>query len=77
MADADLTSILTRLQYLEDLEAIRHTWRDYCMRLDSEDWPGLADVFAIDAVLEMDGLDTLLPGTDGVFRRREDIIEKF
>lgn len=66
-----------RLRYLEDLEAIRHTWRDYCTRLDSEDWDGLADVYCADGVLEMAGLDTLLPGSDGVFRGRQAIIEDF
>ena len=48
---ADLVARLTRL---EDLEAIRHTWRDYCIRLDSSDWSALGDVFTEDAVLEMD-----------------------
>ncbi|MEQ8492911.1 MAG: nuclear transport factor 2 family protein, partial [Gammaproteobacteria bacterium] len=59
--------ICQRLQYLEDLEAIRTTWRDYCKCLDSEDWNGLADVYCSDGTLEMRGLDSLLPGSDGVF----------
>ena len=77
MLDSDLEKILVRLQYLEDLEAVRHTWRDYCIRLDSEDWTGLGDVFCADGVLEMVGLDALLPGIDGVYRRRKTIIDEF
>lgn len=77
MNDTDLKDILTRLQHLEDLEAIRHTWRDYCLRLDSEDWQGLADVYTADGILEMVGLDELLPGIDGTYRGRDDIIDKF
>ena len=77
MNDSDLEKILSRLQYLEDLEAIRHTWRDYCTRLDSEDWEGLGDVFTEDAVVEMVGLDALLPGTDDVYRSRNSIINDF
>ena len=77
MTDSDLEKILARLQRLEDLEAVRHTWRDYCMRLDSEDWTGLGDVFCADGVLEMVGLDTLLPGIDGVYRGRKQIIDDF
>ena len=66
MTDSDFEKILARLQHLEDLEAVRHTWRDYCVRLDSEDWAGLGDVYCEDGVLEMVGLDALLPGIDGV-----------
>ena len=77
MNDIDLQNILARLQHLEDLEAVRHTWRDYCMRLDSEDWDNLGDVFAEDGVLEMVGLDVLLPGIDGTYRGRRNIIDKF
>jgi hypothetical protein len=66
MNEADLKDILARLSHLEDLEAIRHTWRDYCTRLDSEDWEGLGDVFTTEAIVEMVGLDALLPGTDQV-----------
>ena len=77
MNDADLQDILARLQHLEDLEAIRHTWRDYCTRLDSEDWKGLGDVFTPDGVVEMVGLNALLPGTDQVYRGRQNIIDDF
>ena len=54
-----LESLAVRLRYLEDLEAVRHTWRDYCIRLDSKDWVGLADVYTEDAELEMIGLKGL------------------
>jgi hypothetical protein len=77
MNEVDLQDVLARLRRLEDLEGIRHTWRDYCMRLDSEDWPALGDVFAEDGVLEMVGLDALLPGIDGVYRDRRNIIDNF
>ncbi|MGE0485652.1 MAG: nuclear transport factor 2 family protein [Gammaproteobacteria bacterium] len=72
-----LESLAARLRYLEDLEAIRHTWRDYCIRLDSRDWPRLAEVYAPDAELEMVGLSSLGDGLDGRFRGRTDIIENF
>jgi len=72
-----LESLAQRLRHLEDLEAIRHTWRDYCTRLDAADWPALADVYTDDAVLEMAGLDALLPGIDGEYRGRRTIIEDF
>ena len=77
MNEHELNKILSRLQYLEDLEAVRHSWRDYCIRLDSEDWSGLADVYCDDGVLEMVGLDALLPGIDGVYRGRGQIIDEF
>ena len=67
--------LLARVQYLEDLEAIRHTWRDYCIRLDSADFDGLSDVYTEDGVLEMAGLDALLPGIDGEYRGRRRIID--
>ena len=72
-----LESLEERLKYLEDLEAIRHTWRDYCMRLDSGDLEGLGDVFAEDGVLETVGLEVIRPGADGVFRGRKSIINDF
>ncbi len=32
-----IDDLVARIARLEDLEAIRHTWRDYCIRLDSAD----------------------------------------
>ncbi len=72
-----LEALAARLRKLEDQEAIRHTWRDYCKCLDADDWRGLADVYSADGVLEMVGLDTLVPGIDGVYRGRDDIIQRF
>ena len=72
-----IDDLVARLTRLEDLEAIRHTWRDYCMRLDSSDWSALGDVFTEDAVLEMDGLDHLIEGLDGQYRGRQVIINDF
>jgi hypothetical protein len=77
MNEGDLKNVLARLQRLEDLEAVRHTWLDYCRRLDSEDWPGLGDVYTENGVLEMVGLDALLPGIDGIYRGRRNIIDNF
>lgn len=75
MSDTDLKNILARLQRLEDLEAIRYTWNDYLRGVDSEDWDRYGDTFTEDAVLEVVGLDVLLPGSDQVFRGRRDIID--
>ncbi len=75
--ETDLEGLMRRVQVLEDREAIRHTWLDYCRRLDADDWVGLADVYAPDGVLEMVGLNTLVPGIDGFYRGRQDIIERF
>lgn len=75
--DMSVERLSERVQYLEDLEAIRHTWRDYCMRLDAGDMEGLGDVFAEDGVLETVGLEVIRPGADGVFRGRESIINDF
>lgn len=73
----ELKRLSERVQHLEDLEAIRHTWRDYCTRLDSEDWEGLGDVFAEDGVLEMVGLDAFAPGLDGSYHGRDAILGDF
>jgi hypothetical protein len=73
----NLDQLLARIQYLEDLEAIKRSWRDYCIRLDSADWDGLGDVFTEDGTLDMAGLDALLPGIDGVYRGRQRIIDDF
>jgi hypothetical protein len=72
-----MDDVLRRVARLEDLEAIRHTWLDYCMRLDAADWTALGDVFTEDAVLEMDGLDHLAKGLDGQYRGRQSIINDF
>ena len=72
-----IDDLVARLTRMEDLEAIRHTWRDYCIRLDSADWTALGDVFTEDAVLEMDGLDHLVKGLDGQYRGRHAIINDF
>jgi hypothetical protein len=72
-----LEGLAERVQRLEDLEAIRATWRDYCTRLDSGDWARLGDVFTPDATLEMDGLQPFAPGLDGIYRGRESIINDF
>jgi len=67
----DLAALAARLQRLEDLEAIRSTWLDYCNQLDLEDFDGLADVFSQDASLEVDGLAASL---DGRYEGRASIV---
>jgi hypothetical protein len=63
-----------RLQVLEDREAIRETWLDYCTRIDVADMDGLGDVFTEDAMLELEGLARSL---DGEYRGRRAIIDDF
>jgi len=70
----ELSELLARVSRLEDLEAIRATWLDYCNRLDSADFVGLGDVFTDDATLHMDGL---APTLDGTYRGRRSIIDDF
>jgi hypothetical protein len=67
-------SIEQRLQALEDREAIRETWLDYCTQIDIADMDGLGDVFTEDAVLELEGLARSL---DGEYRGRRSIIDDF
>jgi len=71
---ADLTALAARLQRLEDLEAVRACWLDYCNRLDLGDFDALGDVFTPDADLEMDGLG---PRLDGTYRGRRSIVDDF
>src|ERR1700749_770550 len=66
MTDHD-AGLLVRIQGLEDLEAIRRTWHDYMISLDSRAWEDLADVFTDDGVVEMIVLDFLFEGGDGVY----------
>lgn len=71
---AALAELVARVARLEDLEAVRATWLDYCNRLDLGDLDALGDVFSEDAELEMDGL---APTLDGTYRGRRSIIEDF
>jgi len=73
----DGADLATRVQRLEDLEAIRNRWYDYIFALDSSDWPALADVFTEDATLEMVGLDAVQPGSDRSYKGRTEIIDEF
>ena len=74
MDAVDLNALAGRVKHLEDLEAIRSTWLDYCNRLDVGDMEGLGDVFTTDATLEMDGL---APSVDGAYQGRQSIIDDF
>ncbi len=48
----DLTELAARVRRLEDLEAVRSTWLDYCNRLDAQDFAALGDVGTDDAEVE-------------------------
>jgi hypothetical protein len=67
----ELAALAARLQRLEDLEAVRSTWLDYCNRLDLEDFAGLGDVFCHDASLDVNGLAQSL---DNRYEGRESIV---
>lgn len=71
---AELAELAARVQRLEDLEAVRATWLDYCNRLDAEDFGALGDVFTEDATLEVSGLAA---GLDGSYRSRRTIVDDF
>lgn len=73
--ETSLERLAERLQYLEDLESIRHTCRDYCMRLDSGDLEALGDIFTEDAVVEMCNFDSFMPGLGGEYHGRKSIID--
>ncbi|MEZ5232481.1 MAG: nuclear transport factor 2 family protein [Acidimicrobiales bacterium] len=62
MTEADIADLLARVRRLEDHEAVRATWLDYCNRLDAEDWAALGEVFTEDARLEAAGIS---PAVDG------------
>src|SRR4051794_40638245 len=70
----DLGELAARVAHLEDLEAVRAAWLDYCNRLDLGELDALGDVFTEDAELHMDGL---APALDGDYRGRRSIIEDF
>ena len=59
-----------RLRYLEGLESIKCTWRDYCPQQDLGDLDALRDVFTEDGELETVGLGAIKRGADRVTRRR-------
>lgn len=70
-------SIEERVQRLEDLEAIRRTWCDYLIALDSLNWDALGNVFTEDGAVEMIGLDSFQPGQDDIYRGRKSLVEDF
>jgi hypothetical protein len=70
----NLSDLAARVQRLEDLEAVRATWLDYCNRLDSFDFGALADVFTDDGMVEISGLARSL---DGAYRGRRAIVDDF
>ncbi len=71
MTEADIADLLARVRRLEDHEAVRATWLDYCNRLDAEDWAALGEVFTEDARLEAAGIS---PAVDGGYTGRSAII---
>src|SRR3954452_19408647 len=73
-SDRTLAALEARLARLEDTEAVRETWLDYCTQIDLADFERLGDVFTEDAELELDGL---APTVDGTYRGRRSIIDDF
>ena len=67
----ELAALEARLGRLEDLDAVRSTWLDYCTRLDLGDVDGLRDVFTETAQLEVNGLAEAF---DGVYHGRDSIL---
>lgn len=61
--------LLRRIEWLEAIEAVRHTISDYLFSLDSGHWDELAGLFAEDAVLEVTDFVTI----DGTYRGRDAI----
>lgn len=74
MTEAQLADLIARVRRLEDQEAVRATWLDYCHHLDAEDWPALAPVFTEDARLEAAGISAVV---DGSYAGRTQIIGDF
>ena len=72
--DRTLAALEARLARLEDTEAVRETWLDYCTQIDLADYERLGDVFAEDAELELEGLARAV---DGTYRGRGSIIDDF
>jgi len=72
--DATLAALEARLARLEDVEAVRETWLDYCTQIDLGDFERLGDVFAEDAELELEGL---APQVYGTYTGRRSIIDDF
>ena len=71
---ADVAALAARVAVLEDREAVRETWLDYCTQVDVADLAALADVFTEDAVLELEGLAASL---DRAYTGRRSIIDDF
>jgi len=59
----ELDELVARVQRLEDQEAVRATWLEYCNRLDAGDLDALAEVFTEGAELQVRGLASRLDGT--------------
>lgn len=70
----ELEALAARVRRLEDLEAVRAVWLEYCNRLDAFDYGRLGDVFGDEAVVEVSGLS---PALDGRYAGRRHIIEDF
>ena len=46
VGDTTLAALEARLARLEDIEAVRETWLDYCTQIDLAAYDRLGDVFA-------------------------------
>jgi hypothetical protein len=65
-------SLEARVRRLEDHEAIRDTWCDYIVNLDSGNWPAFGEVFTQDATVEIIGISD---ERDGTFEGRAAIVD--
>ena len=72
--DTTLAALEARLARLEDIDAVRETWLDYCTQIDVADYDRLGDIFAEDAELELEGLARTV---DGTYHGRRSIIDDF
>lgn len=66
-----MTTLESRIQRLEDVEAVRDTWYDYLQSLDEGGGKMIVDLFTEDSIVEIVGLDA----GDGVYHGRESIFD--
>lgn len=75
--DTTTATLEARVAHLEDLEAIRRTFHEYCFGLDAADWERFGDLFTEDGTYEQLGLDGVRPGSDTIYRGREEVVEGY
>jgi hypothetical protein len=75
---AELKDLETRIQALEDIEAIRQLKYQYVRCLDTKDWDGMALTFAEDAITSYSDGELSFRGRDAImkFLRESALAEK-